>query len=378
MEEKLNILHVDTLFDDVINEGNQKAIEVLRQEFKRKHYPNVISKSKQLQNDYPNDRKLLKALKIINVISHAEIGEFQKSKEMIQRLYDDSIDKDYHHYMVLAELAFMSDYKLARRIMTEAVRKMENEESPEQENLLKGYLVLGESEEGLNKFKRAIKYYNRALDFVREDNQLAKYMAIYLHFKIGMLYTNLNETEQAISYLQKTNELNDRSGADYADIKVYSLVAIAKTLASSSQEDQAYPYLIEVLDLIEDTTLKNTLPHAEALTELAYYYFNESKLEEAVPYYEQAIEAYKQLPQYPARTLGMIHMQYAYCLEHEKNANKVRAGNAYEQAIEYLEKAEAPELLENALADVIKFFSANHNKRKKKTYENKLVDMLVQ
>lgn len=102
MEEKLNILHVDTLFDDVINEGNQKAIEVLRQEFKRKHYPNVNSKSKQLQNDYPNDRKLLKALKKINVISHAEIGEFQKSKEMIQRLYDDSSDKDYHHYMVLA------------------------------------------------------------------------------------------------------------------------------------------------------------------------------------------------------------------------------------------------------------------------------------
>lgn len=62
----------------------------------------------------------------------------------------------------------------------------------------------------------------------------------------------------------------------------------------------------------------------------------------------------------------MIHMQYAYCLEHEKNANKVRAGKVYEQAIEYLAKAEDPELLENALADVIKFFSANHNNRKKK------------
>src|SRR5699024_9162035 len=183
----------------------------------------------QLQKNFPNDNKLLKVLRMIEAISHAEMEEFRNSKEIIRELYEDKNEKNYHDYMLLAELAFMSDYKLARRIMTEAIKQMENQESPDQQDLMKGYLVLGEAEEQLGKFKRAIKYYKQGLSFVEEDTQLNKYMVIYLHFKIGMLYTTLNETEQAITYLQKTNELNDKTDNDYSDIKVYSLVAMAKT-----------------------------------------------------------------------------------------------------------------------------------------------------
>src|SRR5699024_12240220 len=96
-----------------------------------------------------------------------------------------------------------------------------------------------------------------------------------------------------------------------------------------------------------------------------------------VAYYKEAIKVYQQLPQYPARTVGMIYMQHAYCLEHQEKANKVQAGKAYEKAIECLEKVNDPELLENALADVIAFFSANYNKKKKKYFEDKLVKNMV-
>src|SRR5699024_2139154 len=115
---------------------------------------------------------------------------------------------------------------------------------------------------------------------------------------------------------------NERSDKEYTEIKIYSLVAIAKVYASHNEGEQAYPYLVEVLELLEKSSLRNQLPHAEALTELAFYYFNESKLQEAVPYYEKAVQVYLQLPQYPARTLGMIYMQYAYCLEHQEKADK--------------------------------------------------------
>src|SRR5699024_3627571 len=94
-------------------------------------------------------------------------------------------------------------------------------------------------------------------------------------------------------------------------------------------------------------------------------------------YYKQAIKVYQQLPQYPARTVGMIYMQYAYCLEHQENSNKKQAGKAYVKAIECLKKANDPELQENALADVIAFFSVNHNKKKKKHFEEKLVQNIV-
>src|SRR5699024_11627586 len=172
----LDILNLNELMKEVINEHNKGALEVLIQEFKRKHYPNVISKSKQLQKNFPNDLKQLKVLRMIEAISHAEMEEFRNSKEIIRELYEDKNEKNYHDYMLLAELAFMSDYKLARRIMTEAIKQMENQESPDQQDLMKGYLVLGEAEEQLGKFKRAIKYYKQGLSFVEEEIHLNKYM----------------------------------------------------------------------------------------------------------------------------------------------------------------------------------------------------------
>src|SRR5699024_12264524 len=90
---------------------------------------------------------------------------------------------------------------------------------------------------------------------------------------------------------------------------------------------------------------------------LAFYYFTKSKLKEAIPYYEQAINTYMKKPRYSARMLGMIYMQYAYCLNHEEEANKAQAGQTYERAIELLEKANDPEILDNASADVIALFN---------------------
>src|SRR5699024_5192871 len=161
MEEKLDVLNLNELIREAIHENNKEALEVLIEESKLKHYPNIISKSKQIQANFPNDLKLLKVLRMNEAISDAEMEEFHNTKEIIKELYEDKSEKNYHDYMLLAELAFMSDYKLARRIMTEAVKQMENQETPDQQTLMKGYLVLGEAEEQLRKFKRAIKYYKR-------------------------------------------------------------------------------------------------------------------------------------------------------------------------------------------------------------------------
>ncbi|MGY0692147.1 hypothetical protein ACW2QC_05045 [Virgibacillus sp. FSP13] len=76
------------------------------------------------------------------------------------------------------------------------------------------------------------------------------------------------------------------------------------------------------------------------------------------------------------RKLGMVYMQYAYCLEHKDKEDKHLAGINYERAIEQLEKIKDRELLENAFADVIAFFDATNNTKKKRIYENKFVKMV--
>src|SRR5699024_10543639 len=111
-------------------------------------------------------------------------------------------------------------------------------------------------------------------------------------------------------YLDKTIEL---AGEEHEDIKINSLVSIAKTYGSMEKDEKAFEYLSRALPLFENSGLENRMVHAEALTEMAFYYFNQSMLEDAISYYEDTIRVYRKLSTYSARKLGMIYMQYAYC-----------------------------------------------------------------
>ncbi|WP_140321951.1 tetratricopeptide repeat protein [Oceanobacillus rekensis] len=95
--------------------------------------------------------------------------------------------------------------------------------------------------------------------------------------------------------------------------------------------EKSYTYLNEAIPMFKGSPLANKLVHAEAYIEMAYNYFDQSQLNKAIPYYEKAIVQ--------------------------------------------LEKTNDQELLENALADVIAFFSSTDNLKKKRLYENKFVKM---
>ncbi|MFC4556886.1 tetratricopeptide repeat protein [Virgibacillus kekensis] len=199
-------------------------------------------------------------------------------------------------------------------------------------------------------------------------------MILYINFKIGMLYSMKNNTDESVAYHSRVIEM---AGNDNPELKIKSLVSIAKTYGSKNQNEEAFPYLQESLELLDGSTLENTTAHAEALTEMAFYYFDQSKLDEAVPFYEQAIKTHKKLPYTSHRQLGMIYMQYAYCLEHMENENKnlQKAGQNYENAIDSLEKMKDRQLLENALGDVIAFFDHTNNDNKKRYFEERFVKM---
>ncbi|WP_176555787.1 tetratricopeptide repeat protein [Virgibacillus ndiopensis] len=367
----MDIFNLNEQLEKVSNDTNKEDVTLLLEEFKRGHYPNVLSKSALFREKYNDSKDFIQVLLLIEAISHAEIGEYRAAAEIIQKLYSETNTEESSKLVMLGELAFMSDYKLARRIMSNAVKQMEEEQESDRIRLARGYLVLGEIEEKLEKFVRAIKYYKVGLTYFQEDDQRDKYMILYLHFKIGMLYSTKNDQTQAIDYLEKTIELADEN----PEMKINSYVSLAKIYGSKDDNETAFPYLKEALAMLEVSTLTKTLIHAETLTEMAFYYFDQSKLDEAIPYYTKAITIYNQLKETSARKLGMIYMQYAYSLEHKEKSDKQRASKNYENAIVLLEKTNDRELLENALADVISFFDATNNAKKKRHYENKFVKM---
>jgi len=369
----MDILDLEGHLHIGMNEDNKNDLRIIVEELKRNHFPNVLAKSKQFREKYPNNKDLSRTLTMIEAICHAQMNEHHAASTIIQTLYQNTSEKSSQDLIILGELAFMSDYKLARRIMTEAVKQMEEEDEQDRIKLARGYLVLGEAEENLEKYIRAIKYFKKGLSYFTEEDQRDKHMMLFLHFKIGMLYSTLNEADEAIKYLEETLLLVNE---DDRNIKINSLVSIAKAYGSKDDGEKALPYLEEALSLLDNSALKGTLLHADALTEMGFYYFDQSKLNEAIPFYDEAITIYQKLHQTSRRKLGMIYMQYAYCLEHKEPSDKAAAGRNYEHAIERLEKSNDRELLENALADVIAFFDSTGNNKKKREYENKFVKMV--
>ncbi|RKQ37971.1 tetratricopeptide repeat protein [Oceanobacillus halophilus] len=374
---KMDIFNLYENIKDHINETNKNDLEAIVEEFKHGRYAMVLSATTEFRKNHEIDKELARTLSLIDATCHSQIGEEKRAAGIIKNLYEDSVEKPVDDLIIYADLAFMCDYKLARKIMSDAVKQIENEEALDKAKAAHAYLVLGEAEEKLEKFIRAIKYFKTGLTYYQEESTQNMEMIVFLHFKLGALHSLINETDKAIEYLKETIKLTEENDIDKNDIeiRINSLVSLAKMYGSKEEHEKAITYLQEAIPLLEGSSLENKLVHAEAFTEMAFNYFDQSMLDEAVPYYEKAITMHLGLPNYSPRQLGMIYMQYAYSLEHKEQPDKSLAARNYEQAIEQLEKTTDIELLENALADVIAFFGSIDNPRKKRLYENKFVKM---
>src|SRR5699024_2893209 len=159
--ETMNILDLNELIEAVTTDENKETLAEIIQEFKREHYPNVLSKTKVAVNQFANDKNLKNLMDIIDAISHAEIGEYKASKEIIDRLYYELNSKETSKLIQLAELAFMSHYRLYRRIMTDDINVIDKDKTPDVFMFTRYYLVLGEAEEKLQKYNQAMKYYQK-------------------------------------------------------------------------------------------------------------------------------------------------------------------------------------------------------------------------
>ncbi|WP_170840793.1 tetratricopeptide repeat protein [Oceanobacillus limi] len=369
-----DVLDVGEQLNKFSNGVNEEDIHVIVEEFRRGHFLHVLSRTNRFREKHEMNREIERTLSFIDAICHTQIGEKKKAADIIKVLYKDSTDASISNVILFGNVAFMCDFKLTRKIMSDAVKQIDAEDDFDQLEAARAYVVLGEAEETLEKFVRAIKYYQRALLYVEKAEEQESELVLFLNFKLGTLHSRVNKKEEAIEHFQHTIEL---STDENVEIKVNSLVSIAKLYGSKKAYEKASSHLREAISIMEDsnTTLTNKFAHAEAYTEMAYNYFDQAKYEEALPYYDRAIAIHLKVPNYSARELGIIYMQYAYCLEHKDQQEKLLAGIHYEKAYGQLEKTSDMELIRNALGDIIAFFDRMGNKKKKNFYENKFVKM---
>lgn len=361
--------------ENVMNEDNKEELLRILEAFSHEEFKEAVEQSKQVSEKYEDDNDLLIILKIMEAMCYTQLEEENLAVEVLNELYHQRTLYSNIRLLFIGEIAFMNDYKLARRVLSEAIKQLEESKDQDEGLLARAHLVLGEAEENLEKFIRANKYYIEGLHYLEHIEDTDEEMIIYLHFKIGMLYLTTNDTPKAVDYLKQTIE-RARKNPESKEITIHSLVSIAKAYADENKLDESLPYLDQAIQLLENSELKGSSIHAEALTEMGFFHFNKKLFKEAVPYYKQALDIYNNVEIGSMRKLGMIYMQYAYCLEHQEKENIRLAGKNYEAAIRALEQTVDEKLLENAIGDIITFFDQTNNQKKKKQYEEKRIHLL--
>ncbi|MFC0016061.1 MULTISPECIES: tetratricopeptide repeat protein [Allobacillus] len=364
----MDIFDIDAQLQPLITETNKEDLEDIKDEFKKANFRSLLSKIDPLQEKYQENSELVHVLTLINAISYSQVGEQKQGAAIIQGLYEELENPTIDDLLLYSHIAFLSDYKLARRIMSEAVKQFDDEDDVDHYKKSQAYLLLAESEEKLQKFGRAIKYYTIALDQLDSDVDEEYDLVLYQMIKLGNLHSIKKQNDDAVHYFKQVVELANDGFVQY---KIDSLISLGKISSTRNEYKEAVSYLNEAIELLENSFIQDKGIFIEAYVEMAYTYFSQAKWGEAVPFYEKAMEQLRQLVTYPKRDYGMVLMQYAYSLENKDHPDQKAAGKTYEKAIDVLEEVNEPRLLESALGDTIKFFDKTNQQKKKKIYEDK-------
>lgn len=368
----MDLFDIDAQLEPLITETNKEDLEDIKDEFKKANFRSLLTKIEPLQEKYEENTELVTVLSLIHAISYSQVGDQKQGAAIIQGLYEELEQPTIDDLMLYSHLAYLNDYKLSRRIMSDAVKRFDGEENVDRNKKSQAYLLLAEAEEKLQKFGRAIKYYTIALEQLDPDHEEEYDLVLYQMIKLGNLHSIKKQNDDAIYYFKQVVEL---ANEEFIQYKIDSLISLGKIALTKSEYEDAVSYLDEAITLLEKSSIQDKSIFIEAYVEMAYTYFIQSKWGEAVPFYEKAMKKLRQLVTYPKRDYGMVLMQYAYSLENKDHPDQKAAGKTYEQAIDVLEEVNEPQLLESALGDTIKFFDKTNQQKKKQHYEEKFVQL---
>lgn len=126
-------------------EINKEDLAVIVEECKHGHFLHVLSKTKTFRENHTLNDELAKLLLLLDATCLSQVGEGKKAADIIERIYQDSNGKLVDDLILYGNLAFMCDYKLTRKIMSDAVKRINHDPI----KAAHAYFILGEAEEHL-------------------------------------------------------------------------------------------------------------------------------------------------------------------------------------------------------------------------------------
>ncbi|WP_373894854.1 tetratricopeptide repeat protein [Virgibacillus sp. CBA3643] len=307
---------------------------------------------------------------------YIRMEDYDKALQLHQQLletYQQVGDKvsEGKSLLKIGEIYFYIDAKKARRTITEAMKLFGEVYEGKHIDIAKGNLLLGELDETMGGIPRALKYYKRSLEQMDRFYSESHFLTVYTYSKIGTLSITVNEWDQAERNLEKGLALSD----PFPKMRLQFLHALGRVYSEKPDYDKAFSYFQEFLQGLEGDGRKQTKGYADTLQDIGFNFRHQDKLEEAQLYFQEALDIYEQLnPGYPEEA-GMICMRLAYCYENKQEADMQKAAFYYEKGFKRIERMPDQEMVQEALAGIIEFFTRMDNPKKKRKYEDKFVKM---
>ncbi len=233
-------------------------VQILVNQFNAKNYNHVISKSKLLIKENPEQIILYNLLGS----SYQSTGDYLKAKET----FSNGLKFDFNNISLKNNLAMsyknLLEYRKAEEIYIEILNQ--------NKNYINAYINLGNLKRDLNQFEKAIDLYSKALK-INDNNPI-------IHYSLALAYQGIGKFELAIKFAKKTLEINqnftradhlisqstkyDTQNSHYLELKKKlnnkTLVddekadlyfALAKAEEDKKKIDEACKYLIKGNDL---------------------------------------------------------------------------------------------------------------------------------
>lgn len=273
-----------------------------------------------------NDSRGLAGAKVISGIRVSQIGDFEKSNEILSEAIEFSQSKGENEFHAEAYLTKginfqrMGKYDKAMFNILKSIDICKKYKFDDM--LIRNFISLGLVNSALKQYQEAIEYYHKAINSIGSNKQKLGILSI-IYNNLASIYVELNNIEEAIEcsdmVIKIDEQLNDPRGLAIA---YHNRAAIHYNL---KQYDKSLQWFDKSLAIKEK--MKNKIGIATTSLGMAEVYKEKKEYSKAADYVFKAIEIYKS-----SNSLANLMNSY------ELLGDIYKQSGDYKNAFEYLEK----------------------------------------
>ena len=343
---------------------------------------NIENGLKQLEKSLFHFQKSVPAnhpmiVKTINQLAevYVEIEDYHKALKhhlYLLKVYQSEEDpiKEGRQLLTLGDIYFYVDLRKARQIITEAIPLLKQANGGQHPDIAKAYFMLAEIDEHMYRLPRAVTYYKRALEQIKQTFSEEHFLAVYAYSKLGTISIKVNKWTEAKDYLERGLSYAKK----YPKIRLQFLYALGKLYSGEKEYGQALTVFQEFLKQLEQSGKTYSLAYGNTLQAIAFNELQQENIETACSYYERAWFVYEKVPNCNEEK-GLTLIRLSYCYENREDKDLLKSETYLERGYKLLEGTPNKELLEETLVEIIEFFTGRNNLKKRKKYEEQLIKL---